>query len=518
MNDITLSSQNPQTLFLTWPKHDLANRYRLEYLTDTFAYHLVSYLEQPMVAIPRENFREHHPYRITFIYLDEVSGQEFSLGSTSLFYYKKPEPLALVGVKSHEGGTLSFHSESHFDLYRVYNVMGSPQLLVETEDCQVTGSMIKEGTYYQVEGYKKDESGQLELVALSEPYCCQFLVRPHLPHPTLSVVVPVYNCEAFLSRTVDSILASSFQELELILVNDGSTDGSGQICDWYQENYHNIRVIHKENSGPSASRNQGLDRAKGEFMAFVDSDDLVHPYMYHKLYQAAVTNGTDIAIAQGIMRTAPNQSELVLAAAEIEETVSTHSYAEMMARIKTHKNIYWVAVWNKIVRTSVAKKVRFLEAIPYYEDTAYTSSLYTYIDRFTLVKGAYYIWDKRKQNTVGTASTRSKTLPTDLHWRYYLLTIVAPLFQGNRMDPAVVTIYSLDIVKQLLEEYKKYTLLPQIKDLFHGMLKFYVREYQIPVDSLQFSQDDKLRELYTTWLQIKASSAAECTGWEGIVH
>lgn len=517
MTKLTLLSQNPQGLLLTWPQHDLANRYRLEYLTDTFAYRLVKYLDQNTVFIPRDHFLASHPYRVTSVRVDEASGQELVLESTDLFDYTAPEPLSLVAIKSYEGASLSFQTESLFDYYRLYEVTDRPQLLMETEDCQVTGEVIREGVTYQVEAYKKDEAGQLTLAALSAPYTCSFRRPLAVVPPKLSVIVPVYNCQAFLSRTVDSILASTFQELEVILVNDGSADRSGEICDWYQANYPNVQVIHQVNSGPSFSRNQGMDRAKGEFLAFVDSDDLVHPDMYQKLYAATQSQGTDIAIAQTLMRIDLNQSKLVLESKDIANRISNHSYAEVIAGKGTHRNVYFVAVWNKIVRTAIARKVRFLEAIPYYEDTAYTSSLYTYIDRFTLVKGAYYIWDKRKQNTVGTATTQSRQLPTLLKWRYYLLTLVAPLSQGNRNNPAVMETCALDIMKKLLEDYDSHSLSPQIKALFEGMVKFYVREYQIPMDRFAGSSDEKVQKLYASWQKIQASESPECSGWEDVV-
>lgn len=513
MTKLTLLSQNPQGLLLTWPQHDLANRYRLEYLTATFAYRLVRYLDQNTVFIPRNQFFPNHPYRVTSVRLDEDSGQEFTLESTEVFDYQAPESLSLVAIKSYEGTSLSFQSEGLFDYYRVYEVTDRPHLLLETEDFQVTSELLREGATYQVEGYKKEASGQLVLTALSAPYTCSYRQPMELMSPKLSIVVPVYNCQAFLSRTIDAILASSFQEFELILVNDGSTDKSGAICDWYQAHYPNIQVIHQANSGPSASRNQGMDRAKGEFLAFVDSDDLVHPDMYKKLYDAVQSQGTDIAIAQTLMRTDLNQSSLVLESKDITETISNHSYAEVIAGKGTHKNVYFVAVWNKIVRTAIARKVRFLEAVPYYEDTAYTSSLYTYIDRFTLVKGAYYTWDKRKQNTVGTATTQSRQLPTFLKWRYYLLTLVAPLFQGNRSNPAVAETCALDIMKKLLEDYDSHSLSPQVKALFEGMVKFYVRTYQIPLEQFAGSSDEKRQKLYATWQKIQASDAVDCDGW-----
>ena len=92
-------------------------------------------------------------------------------------------------------------------------------------------------------------------------------------NPTISVIVPVYNAEKYLSRCMDSILVQTFTCFELLLVDDGSTDCSGRICDEYAKRDTRIRVIHKENGGVSSARNLGLDNAKGEWICFCDSDD-----------------------------------------------------------------------------------------------------------------------------------------------------------------------------------------------------------------------------------------------------
>ncbi|MBR5028538.1 MAG: glycosyltransferase, partial [Bacteroidales bacterium] len=93
--------------------------------------------------------------------------------------------------------------------------------------------------------------------------------------PYISVIVPVYNTEKELPRCIDSILGQSFADFELLLVNDGSTDGSGAICDDYAAKDSRVRVFHKENGGVSSARNRGLDNAVGEMVVFVDSDDQI---------------------------------------------------------------------------------------------------------------------------------------------------------------------------------------------------------------------------------------------------
>ena len=110
----------------------------------------------------------------------------------------------------------------------------------------------------------------------------------------LSIIVPVYNVEPYLRRCIDSILAQTFTDFELILVDDGSPDNCPAICDEYAEKDPRIVVIHKQNGGLSDARNAGLDIARGEYIGFVDSDDYIDAEMYEKMYNAAIMHNSDI--------------------------------------------------------------------------------------------------------------------------------------------------------------------------------------------------------------------------------
>ena len=112
--------------------------------------------------------------------------------------------------------------------------------------------------------------------------------------PLISVVVPVYRVEKYLDHCIQSIAAQTYPNLEILLVDDGSPDGSGAICDRWAEKDSRIRVFHKQNAGAGAARNTALDAATGELIAFVDSDDYLHPNMYAHLY-GLMKDGVDIA-------------------------------------------------------------------------------------------------------------------------------------------------------------------------------------------------------------------------------
>ena len=113
--------------------------------------------------------------------------------------------------------------------------------------------------------------------------------------PVISVIVPVYKVEAYLDRCVKSLLAQTYTNMEILLVDDGSPDNCPAMCDVYASQHENIRVFHQENKGLSGARNTGINHAKGEYLAFVDSDDLWSPYFLESLYKALKETDADIS-------------------------------------------------------------------------------------------------------------------------------------------------------------------------------------------------------------------------------
>lgn len=176
----------------------------------------------------------------------------------------------------------------------------------------------------------------------------------------LSIIVPVYKVEPYLRRCVDSILAQTFADFELILVDDDSPDGCPGICDEYAQLDNRVRVIHKPNGGVSDARNAGLDMAQGEYIGFVDSDDYIHPQMYELLIQAASKANADIAAAdfvwvqddEGDAGECYNQSVydtmVVLRRADFID----HFYPKNRFLLRPE-------VWNKVYRKEIFDALRF---------------------------------------------------------------------------------------------------------------------------------------------------------------
>lgn len=177
----------------------------------------------------------------------------------------------------------------------------------------------------------------------------------------ISIIVPIYNAEKFLSRCVNSVLNQNYENIEVILVDDGSIDKSGKICDEYAKKDKRIRVIHQKNSGVSAARNTGIDNATGDYIEFLDSDDEILPNLYNDLIPCIENNGLDILVFNS-QRVKDNKIKTS------KHTGKFYIDNKYNALIKEFSNDGG-CVWNKIYKRKVVENVRFPEG-RLFEDTA----------------------------------------------------------------------------------------------------------------------------------------------------
>ncbi len=171
----------------------------------------------------------------------------------------------------------------------------------------------------------------------------------------ISVIVPVYNSEKYLNRCVDSILAQTFTDLEVILADDGSTDGSGEICDAYADMDDRVVVLHKANGGLSDARNAGLDIASGDYIGFVDSDDYIEPDMYERLYNVLTEHGADISVCSRHMEYEPEGRSVSWA----KEKSLMDLTAEQAMKMMISNSDFNVAVWDKLYKAELFSDIRF---------------------------------------------------------------------------------------------------------------------------------------------------------------
>lgn len=171
----------------------------------------------------------------------------------------------------------------------------------------------------------------------------------------ISIIVPVYNAEQYLEKCLDSILAQTYSELEIILVDDGSTDTSGTICDAYAARDSRIIVHHQKNTGQAGARNYGLDIAKGEYIGFVDSDDWVAPEMYETMLACLLRHQADVVVCSRFSVRGGNIKQS-FGTNVAEETVMDTE--EAVRRFLTYRAID-SSVWDKLYKRSCVQKVRF---------------------------------------------------------------------------------------------------------------------------------------------------------------
>ena len=199
----------------------------------------------------------------------------------------------------------------------------------------------------------------------------------------ISVIVPVYNVERYIRQCVESILEQTYADLEIILVDDGSTDGSGSICDEYKLKDNRVVVIHKCNGGLSEARNAGLDIARGEYIGFVDSDDYIEPDMYEVLYKNCERYAADLAAARFVKFNTQGEVRK-----NFTENIEVFSREEMLRLFIVGDRRYEItmSVWDRLYKRELISDLRFPVG-KCYEDIVFStkviekSKINVYIDR-----------------------------------------------------------------------------------------------------------------------------------------
>lgn len=204
----------------------------------------------------------------------------------------------------------------------------------------------------------------------------------------ISVIIPVYNVEQYLEKCLDSILNQTYKNIEIILVNDGSIDKSGVICDEYSRKYNNIKVFHKENSGVSSARNLGIDNATGQYLAFVDPDDYIDANMYEILVKKIVETNSDIAMCSFVYVqeheniVEDNSDEIIIF--DKEEVLSRY-----FNRVKPFNASF---LWNKLFKRELFEKDRLDVELKIQEDTEILLRIYDKVNLVVYIASPLYLY------------------------------------------------------------------------------------------------------------------------------
>lgn len=231
--------------------------------------------------------------------------------------------------------------------------------------------------------------------------------------PKISIIVPIYNVEKYLSRCMNSLLTQSFQEIEVIAVNDGSTDSSLEIITTYVAMDPRVKVIDKENGGVSSARNAGIATACGEYIGFVDPDDWVDKKMYEKLYQTAITDKADIVMCSYIREFGSHSKikdfylpeKVSYYNNDVQKTIMRRLVGPLNEEVGNPELLdAWGTVWSKLYKAELIKKnglsFRDLTEIGTNEDTLFNIHAFYFADTFTFLNQPFYHYWRVNESSV----------------------------------------------------------------------------------------------------------------------
>ena len=294
----------------------------------------------------------------------------------------------------------------------------------------------------------------------------------------VSIIIPVYQVENYLERAVDSVLAQTLEEKEIILVDDGSEDNSPYLCDRYAEQYPElIRVIHKQNEGLGMARNTGLEAARGEYIAFLDSDDTVEPEMYETLYHKAEEGQYDLVMCDVRIIYVEEQRSTVVSTYP-QEPIDLSDYL-------VHGNNITYSV-NKLYKKQIWEQNHYKKML--FEDISLIPALVTRYPNIGYVKQAFYNY-YRRANTISTSLVGDMA---DIVKAYRdFLTTSAPAYHQEVVYCAAKQIYwnmtqsrtlfQADFIELLREFQKDFLLNPYLKeDKKTGQILDFLKKEVIP--------------------------------------
>lgn len=259
-----------------------------------------------------------------------------------------------------------------------------------------------------------------------------------MSNPLISIIVPVYKVEQWLPACIESVLRQTYQNWELILIDDGSPDGCGAICDAYAAKDVRIRVIHKANAGVSAARNDGLDAMKGDYVTFLDSDDEFQLENTLQDNMKVLMEHPEIDILQYPVRSSDHST-----VPSIQETTFDNPQAMLKALLSFIINGY---LWSKIYKASLFKNIRLPKDITFAEDTWCLLDMLPRVRQFHLSNKGCYLYNVRGDSAVHSFDAK-KCLDFFLMSMKFL-QVLQEYFKPS--DPMVVSYFFL-VYQRLLD-------------------------------------------------------------------
>lgn len=288
----------------------------------------------------------------------------------------------------------------------------------------------------------------------------------------ISVIVPVYNVKEYLEECLDSICRQTYGNLEIIVIDDGSTDGSGSLCDSYQRKDERIKVIHQSNEGLAQARNQGILHAGGEYLTFVDSDDYIHIQMIENMYNAMKEYGADLVLCSHEKVRCDRKADITRRNGSIDGCTEELQGRDCVKLFYSEQCVDMVVAWNKLYRTVYFKDVLF-PAGKIHEDEFTTYKILYPLEKCIYLKQSLYFY-RQREGSITRKTYELKTLDKiealrervcyfktlgdgelySLSLRRFMTSMAENIVQLDRWRPDEKSI-ALKLRKDFLETYKQ---------------------------------------------------------------
>lgn len=257
----------------------------------------------------------------------------------------------------------------------------------------------------------------------------------------ISVIVPIYKVENYLAACIDSVLNSTYKDLEVILVDDGSPDGCPAICDSYAAKDRRVQVIHQPNQGVSAARNAGLMAAKGEYIAFADGDDVIHPQMLETLLKFINSGDYDFSMVYGVMvqdkgigyNYVDDAAPISFSSTRI---ITRDEYVQRLADL-TLDSYQFHVIWNKLYKKDLVVGHKF-KKVPF-EDVDWLSRVNHKPTKGILIEAEMYYYIQRAESTMHTAMGPMRLSRID---SYYTCFKETPVEDSNSRATMLKALYA----------------------------------------------------------------------------
>ncbi|MCL7746080.1 glycosyltransferase [Halalkalibacter alkaliphilus] len=306
-------------------------------------------------------------------------------------------------------------------------------------------------------------------------------------NPKISIIVPIYNVEKYLKQCIDSILAQTFKDFELILVNDGSPDNCGEICEKYAKNDNRVIVIHKKNNGVSSARNSGIEIAKGEYVGFVDPDDTVEKNMYERLIDTAITFNAEIVVSPITIINHKNNTNNVTPIWKNVNCIINNKeiVEEIIPSLIQNKTYSLVSSVNKLYKTSIFNdfNIIFDENKNHSEDARFNFTLLPLIKNLVFIEQPLYNYNIYPRDSL-TQTFREDLYRDVLDNKIFMLNLCEKYNLENYIPEVkrhytnVTLNYLQEIVKSTIPVNRKYEIISEVlneKEFYED-----IEEYKAP--------------------------------------